>query len=196
MNDIYILWRRVDAPGHEACRLRRESDGWSLRGCANYRDDSGFGALSYRVEHDENWLTRNAQVTGWAGNHELDLQIVRNSDGTWFCNDNLMDSLKGCTDIDLGFTPATNTTAIRRLNLEIGQEQQANAAWLDTEDWRLKPLAQTYARVSRTSYRYASSDHGYRTELTVSENGLVTVYPRLWVSDGKGHLSVPAAHQK
>ena len=35
-----------------------------------------------------------------------------------------------CVDVDLSFTPATNTLPIRRLGLDIGEEAEIHVAWL------------------------------------------------------------------
>ena len=39
----------------------------------------------------------------------------------WFANGVEQDNVAGCLDLDLGFTPATNLFAIRRLSLKVGQ---------------------------------------------------------------------------
>lgn len=83
-------------------------------------------------------------------------------------------------DIDLGFTPATNTNALRRMELKVGQAARTTALWLDTEDWSLKPLTQTYERLSETVYRYRSPRHAYEAELSVDPFGIVLDYPGLW----------------
>ena len=43
-----ILWRRVDAPGHDACRLDRDGSGWRLEGTAA----RARGAGTYTPESD------------------------------------------------------------------------------------------------------------------------------------------------
>jgi len=178
-----ILWRRVDWPGHDACRLESDASGWQMSGRVAYRQDGVVTALSYHVEHDEDWLCRSAKVSGWAGDRTLDLVIVRQADGTWLGNSKTFDCGHDSVDIDLGFTPATNTTAIRRLKLALGQRQRCRADWLDTADWSLKPLDQCYARLSEFTYEYASPRRDFRTVLTTNEEGLVTHYPNIWMLD-------------
>ena len=38
--------------------------------------------------------------------------------------------LKGCTDVDLECSPATNTLPIRRLRLAVEAREQVQAAWI------------------------------------------------------------------
>ena len=83
-------------------------------------------------------------------------------------------------DVDLGFTPASNTNAIRRLDLRIGASAETTALWLDTDDWTLKPLHQIYTRTGPNRYDYASPQHDYRATLVTDDFGAVLTYPALW----------------
>ena len=48
--------------------------------------------------------------------------------GHWEVNGNAARRLRGCSDVDLGWTPATNTIPIRRLDLEVGDTANIGAA--------------------------------------------------------------------
>lgn len=109
------------------------------------------------------------------------LTFEHEDDGRWRMNGTEISPLRGALDFDLGISPATNTLAIRRLGLAVGQSAKTLAAWLDPSDWMLKPLKQRYARVSGTGYDYAS-DTGFAGRLTVDEHGIVRDYPGWWVA--------------
>ena len=36
-----ILWRRLDTPGHDVCRLEHDGESWQLDGAAVFRHDDG-----------------------------------------------------------------------------------------------------------------------------------------------------------
>ena len=108
------------------------------------------------------------------------------SSGRWSVNGGDDNALAGLEDIDLGFTPASNTNAIRRLNLAEGEEAESVAVWLDTEDWNVKPLRQSYCRVGGSAYDYKSPMHDYRATLLVDDFGAVREYPGLWVMLNSG----------
>ena len=93
-----------------------------------------------------------------------------------------IENVGGLLDVDLGFTPATNTNAIRRLGLAIGEEVETTAVWLDTEDWGFKPLKQVYRRLSKTEFAYASPSHDYAAILITDDFGIVRSYPQLWAA--------------
>ena len=72
-------------------------------------------------------------------------------------------------DIDLGFTPASNTNAIRRLNLSRDEAADTIAVWLDTGDWTVKSLRQSYRRGNGDTFDYISPQHDYRATLIVDD---------------------------
>jgi hypothetical protein len=82
--------------------------------------------------------------------------------------------------VDLGFTPATNTLPIRRLNLEIGAQREITAAWVKFPELTVQPLRQRYTRLSARLYRYESVGTDFRAEIEVDEEGLVVLYAGGW----------------
>ena len=55
-----VLWRRLDAPGHDACRLERSAAGWTLEGAAVFGDGAP-ARLSYRLDCDDAWARGRAR---------------------------------------------------------------------------------------------------------------------------------------
>jgi len=176
-----ILWQRLDLPGHDACRLTEDEEGWTLEGTAVFRDESPT-RLSYRVEGGPAWRTRRGVVRGWIGNRPVQIEIRRGEDGAWSLDGNLLDHLGDPADLDLGFTPATNLIPLRRLALEVGDASEAPAAWLDAKAGRVELLAQRYERRSESTYRYEAPSVGYAGLLEVDASGFVRHYPRFWTA--------------
>jgi len=175
-----MLWRRLDAPGHDACGLWKVDGGWRLAGTAVFLFGGRPCHLAYAVECDAAWQTRLARVTGWIGRDEVDL-ILATEAGHWWLNGEEQPQVAGCVDADLNFTPATNLIALRRLALRIGEEADAPAAWFDFPDLQLVRLRQRYHRLDEHRYAYQSPDVGYAGMLEVSEAGFITTYPGLWM---------------
>lgn len=185
-----ILWERLDTPGHDVCRLVQATTGFALEGQSNFVHEGKPVALAYRVTGDSAWQTRSARVSGFLGAQTIELEIGRTAGGDWLLNGVLQPDVAGQRDLDLGFTPATNLIAIRRLALQVDAESDAPAAYMffpETRppDLRLTVMQQTYRRLDRERYDYTGID--YREVLTVSEAGFVTDYPRLW----SGRLWLP-----
>lgn len=164
MGDIVIssrVWRCVPRPGREHCRLL--ADG--LAGDVVI-DQCAF---SYRVAVDSSWRTRSLRVSGFVGSSPFALSLDAPLP-------------EGCIDVDLGFTPSTNTLPIRRLGLRVGEEAPVSAWWLRYPALTLERLDQTYRRLSEFTWRYSSAS-GFTAELGVDEYGMVREYEGGWVTE-------------
>jgi len=177
-----ILWRRLDAPGHDACRLAPTADGWRLRGTAVFRHDAGPAQLRYDVRADRDWHTREARVDGWVGARLVRLRVRRLAAG-WSVNGAPSTVAHDCVDVDLGFTPATNLLSLRRLALDVGRSAEVRAAWLDIPSPTLDVLVQRYERRSVTTYWYEAPRFDYAALLDVDASGWVRDYPGLWAAE-------------
>lgn len=177
---VTALWRRLDTPGHDACRLIQIDSGWQLAGAAVFDHNGTVAQLTYSVACDTAWKTQSGEVHGWIGTEMFDLVVRRSSDGGWHANGAAVVGLEHCTDLDLGFTPATNLLSIRRLALEVGQAAEVPAAWLDVDDRRIAVLPQRYERRSDTIYAYDAPSFDYHASLEVTSAGFVRHYPGLW----------------
>ncbi|HEY9630036.1 MAG TPA: putative glycolipid-binding domain-containing protein [Coleofasciculaceae cyanobacterium] len=175
-----ILWRRLDLPGHDICSLWKSANGWQLSGKAIFLFEQMPCLLAYEVSTSADWQTRTASISGHVGKTAVALTIAPLANGHWSVNGVEVPTAAGCVDLDLGFTPATNLVAIRRLSLNIGARSPASAAWLDFPDFKLKQIEQQYQRISSHEYAYVSPDAGYAATLEVDDYGAVTRYPDLW----------------
>jgi uncharacterized protein len=177
---VIFFWRRIDQPGHDCCRIFELSGRWVLNGGAVFTEKRRRCYLQYEVVTDAAWNTKHATITGFVGNWTIDLRIRASSKQQWFLNDEAQVGVNGCLDLDLGFTPATNLIAIRRLSLSIGEQVDAPAAYLTFPNMRLKVLQQTYRRSGRLEYDYAAPSFGYNGKLKASLLGAIVHYPGLF----------------
>lgn len=178
-----MLWRRLDSPGHDACRLEETSAGWQLEGTAVFRHNGGPAQLVYRVTCDPAWRTRNGEVHGWLGAQAVGFSTARTAAGVWTLNEAVLSGLGNCVDLDLGFTPATNLLQLRRIELAIGHAADVPVAWLDVSAGTLAVLPQRYERRSETTYWYEAPRFDYAALLEVTPAGFVRRYPGLWEAE-------------
>ena len=184
-----ILWRGIYWPGHEACRVYRVNSDWRIEGTAVLLHEGRTCRLSYLIECDEIWHTRNAKVWGWLGDEDVNLELSVDPNRRWEVNGVTKPAVEGCIDLDLNFSPSTNLLPIRRLNLEVGGQAELNAAWLKFPSFELEPLSQVYERLGEFKYRYSSHGGNFVAELTVNQVGFVTAYPKLWELEGNPWVS-------
>jgi hypothetical protein len=134
---------------------------------------------NYEVHCDENWLTHRVHVERTMGKDTKTLSLTVENSGLWCCSGQDVAEVRGCLDVDLSVTPATNTLPIRRLDLGIGESESVTAACIKFPELELQPLSQRYTRTAENIYRYESHT-GFSAEIMVDDLGLVTSYPRGW----------------
>jgi uncharacterized protein len=165
-----VLWRRLDRDGHEFCSL----EGTRLRGVAVIEHEGAPCRLGYEVECDTTWRTRWTQVRGLVGEQAINVAITADEHGVWRLDGEEIDTVAGCIDVDLNFSPSTNTLPIRRLRLAVGEEAEVRAAWLRFPSFELEAIVQRYRRLDERTYQYESGS--FSAEVRVNEAGLVTAY--------------------
>ena len=181
-----ILWKRLDHPGHEWCRLHREKGLWTLGGVAVFAFNDLACMLRYEIRCDASWATRSATISGTAGRKEVFVRITADRHGHWRLNGKTRAAVQGCIDVDLGFSPSTNLLPIRRLGLAVGKEARVRAAWVEFPSLKLKPLDQVYRRTGERAMRYESAGGAFVRDLTVDSDGFVTDCPGLWKAETPG----------
>ncbi len=134
--------------------------------------------IDYAVEASPDWSTRSARISipALATNFEVEVDAR----GWWMIDGDHRAELDGCSDIDLGWTPSTNTLPIRRLRLAIDVPRTARVAWLKWSELVFIPAEQTYTKRGDDTFTYASGD--FSAELIVDEHGVVITYghPPVW----------------
>ena len=174
-NSRHVVWRRSsDLQTIEWCTLAEGESQKVLEGLILGAAASLPLRIEYRVVCHPDWQTSTVDVRQQHGREETVLTLVRDAAGAWVRDGQPMPTLDGCVDVDLGFSPSTNTLPIRRLALAIGKSETIEAAWVLFPDLEVRPLSQTYTRLSDQGYRYASDD--FAADLCVDAAGLVTDY--------------------
>jgi len=86
--------------------------------------------------------------------------------------------LDKCIDVDLEWSPSTNTLPIRRLALAIGESKSVSAAWVRFPSLEVQRLDQTYERLEDRRYRYRSGR--FTADLALDQDGMVLQYGVNW----------------
>ena len=170
-----VAWRRSDeVETDEHCTLSVRDAGLSLVGTVLGAEGGAPVRIEYRVFADGTGLTTAAHVRDLRGFETRTIALERDPKGEWRVDGTVARGLKGCTDVDLGCSPSTNTLPIRRLGLAIGKAHTIQAAWVRFPELVAVKSAQTYTRLDEFTYRYASGD--FEADLTVDDDGLVAAY--------------------
>lgn len=182
-----LLWKRQDDTGLERFELAASEESWMLRGTILVLHRSQPAEVRYRVQCDSAWRTESAEVSLYMSDGEKHVSVTV-EDGRWFENTRINRETQGCIDIDLGWTPSTNTLPIRRLNLAVGESSGTiEAAWVKFPDLKLERLSQEYTRLSEREYLYTSAGGSFTAKLLVDGEGLVVDYENFWHRVGAPH---------
>jgi hypothetical protein len=171
---VDVLWRSTPLDSIEHCTLAGRRSGHRLSGVVVLPIQERPAHVSYHVDADPQWRTRTVDIRITTGAVQRRIAIVTDGGGRWRVDGEAVGELDGCMDIDLGWTPSTNTLPIRRLELEIGDSESIRAAWVRFPEFVIEPALQTYERLGAERWRYASGS--FVADLDVDSEGLVLQY--------------------
>ena len=172
MAEVLWLWHEG---GADRCVLEHAGGGHRLRGTALLVVEKMPVEARYTVVVDRAWETREVEVLVEFPGGDLREPVAL---GQLWSGAERPPELEDCVDVDLGFTPATNTLPIRRLRLAVGASAEVAAAWLRWPELTVERLEQRYQRLASDRYRYTSGR--FSTELVVNDEGLVLRYGDYW----------------
>ena len=156
-----VAWRRSDdIETDEHCTLTVRDSGLSLVGTVLGAEAGAPVRIEYRVLADAAGFTTATHVREVRGFETRTLALERDAKGNWTVDGKAVRALKGCTDVDLGCSPSTNTLPIRRLRLAIGASHTIKAAWLRFPELTVddEGLVTDYAAWRRTGVAIGPAD--------------------------------------
>jgi uncharacterized protein len=170
-----VVWRRSDeVQADEHCTLTIRDSGLALVGTILGAEATLPVRIEYRVFTDAAGFTTAVHVRDLRGFEQRTITLDRDQKGRWTVDGKAARALSGCTDVDIGCSPSTNTLPIRRTRLGVGASHTIRAAWLRFPELTAHKAAQTYTRIDEYTYRYTSGS--FVAELTVDDEGLVASY--------------------
>jgi hypothetical protein len=187
-----VLWQGIALPGSEWCTLEREPEGWRFQGIVLTAVATVPVLVQYAIALASDWSTRAVEIVMRSGaeSEPRTLKLTVTPDYHWQIarepspdpavpQDDAM-ALHGLVDVDLGFSPVTNTLPIRRLDPAIDEAVAVTAAWVRFPELTIEPLSQQYIRLAERRYRYESAGGAFVAEIEVDDLGLVTAYEGGW----------------
>jgi hypothetical protein len=175
-------WRWIWLPdlgeGVEQFKFRPSPVGHEARGNVAATLEGVALNARYLVETDAAWRTRRVRVAVEGGGV---LEMLSLGEGDWASAEGeAIPELDGCFDPDISMTPFTNTLAIRRLGLKIGESAEINVAYILVPELSLRAAPQRYTRLADRLWRFEGLDIDFAADITVDENGFVVEYPGLF----------------
>jgi hypothetical protein len=173
----WILWQGLIAPSMERFVAARTETGFQLSGLILQAHQNAPHVVRYAIDVDEVWRTRTVQVeVENDGQHRTSL--VADGAGLWSRDGEQLPALDACLDVDLEWSPSTNTLPIRRIGLAVGATKAVAAAWVRFPSLEVQRLDQSYERLEERRYRYRSGR--FTADLAVDEDEMVLQYGVNW----------------
>lgn len=181
-----VLWRNDKFRMVEYCALKEMGQGTRFEGVVLTAVDEKPVRIAYQVTCDEQGLTTAVTVDALGGLGEHHIELAVDAQRAWYWNGRQLPECSGFADVDLGFSPATNSLPIRRLQLKPGESQTLSMAWVRFPEFDVIPFPQRYTRLDAHHYRYESLMSEFKAELVVDELGLVQQYDKYWQAAATG----------
>lgn len=187
-----IFWQNIDDDGRilsggEYCTVEQVPDGLCVSSTALFRlGDGGYCEGRFDLWTGKDGFFQEG-VCSIRDDTLRTCRLTRDGTGDWEVGGDIeaQDDLSGCDDIDIGFTPFTNSLPIRRLGLEQGEKAEVRVAHVVPWDGLVKTARQVYARRTDTgglggTYEYINLDSGFSAQIEVDADGFVLRYPGLF----------------
>lgn len=181
-DSVIALWRPWIDDGLEHLRVTRTeeravADGAIVRALGT----TPFRA-AYRITCDGDWKFQRVELQVGT-DHDRSLVLTSDGNGRWHDADGSeLSRLRGCFEIDISATPFTNTLAIGRLQLAVGQSADLLAAYIRLPELTVEAVPQRYTCVergeARSAFKYEGLFRNFTAVLPVDENLLVLDYPQ------------------
>ena len=175
-----VVWTPYDDPGHEYFSLYETDEGFEFNSVIAMSFDYEPLRVEYRLLINQDWYTQAVEVKLWQGSHRARLRLRVDEQQRWWRGTRELTDCRGCVDVDLSLTPATNTLPIRRLALADGESGTTTTAWIQFPSLKIRPFPQQYTRLSEDEYVFASLEDKFKAKLHVDDLGLVTDYIGGW----------------
>jgi hypothetical protein len=182
--ESHVWWTPLQQIGLEQLDLVENETGVFADGLVLGIEHATPFRLWYQVRADSTWYVRECllQVGGEKGRT---MHLYTDGQGHWAGATGVAyPALDGCLDIDISYTPFTNTLPVRRLALTPGESADLLVAYITVPDLSVRPVQQRYTCLSRTAsggiYRYEGLESNFTADLLVDDQGLVVDYPGIW----------------
>jgi hypothetical protein len=178
--NFYAEWQSLAASEKQSATLAFDDAGWVLKGILVEKNPAKPTWINYAILGKLNKPFYSAFLLHEFFGVPTRVCIDRTNEGVWTLNDVEQPGLEDLTELDFGFTPATNWFTLRRLGPELGVRHALPVVWWNFGEQRLIRLPLFYTRRSATTVWYESPVHEFAALLEVSPDGFVRSYPGLW----------------
>lgn len=176
-----ILWKGLTYGSLEFCEVKTEETYLRIESTLLGIHEGKEYKIHYLLVVAHDWSVIDCRINGRWGDAADMNNFQHDGDGNWTVNERAIEELKGCRDIDLSFTPMTNSIPINRLRLAVKEERILPVVYVDVFSGQIRKANQRYVRLSEFEYQYENVPNDFEAVITVDEQGIVEDYPGLFL---------------
>jgi hypothetical protein len=180
-----VIWRGVEEWLAEAASVDLREEGLSATGTQFGADPSPY-RLDYRLDASDGFVTRELELSANADGGRRTLKLHHDGSGGWRAeaeHEVELPDLSLARDIDIGFSPLTNSLPILRHGLHRQGERDFVMAWVEVPSLNVIAARQRYVHVSGGEdgaiVRFVDGESDFSADLELDRDGLLVFYPEL-----------------
>lgn len=176
-----LIWQHKESSGWEHVRVIADHPGWTVFDSILVREHDGQVLRGgYTLVTDKQWQTLEVRLMIESAPGSMEgIHLLTEGDGRWTdANENHMPELDGCLDVDIQWSPLSNTLPINRIPLQEGEEAEVQVAYISLPELRVYPARQRYQRLNDDTVRFTTEQ--FQRDILVDTEGYVTEYPGLF----------------
>ena len=136
--------------------------------------------LSYTLDLDTTWNVQSVHIDVLS-KEPVSLSLTKDRNNNWYDERGvLLRDLSGCNDVDISYTPFTNTLPINRLHLPVGATKEETVVYVDIPTAKCTAVPQRYTNLGEGFYLYENLVTGFKSKIEIDEKGYVVDYPGIW----------------
>ncbi len=204
----FLVWTGVEEWLAEAASVEVGADGLSATGIQLGADPVPY-RLDYRLDATDGFATRELVLTASGEGWRRRVALRREGSGAWSSSagdegevpgdpwEGELPDLSDALDIDIGFSPLTNSMPILREGLHRDGSGEFVMAWVSVPDLRVIASRQRYEHVRSTEegaiVRFLDRESDFTAELELDRDGLLRFYPALARRVASGEMAASEA---
>jgi hypothetical protein len=190
----FAIWRGVEEWLAEAASIDLDDGGLSASGIQLGAHPVPY-RVDYRLDATDGFVTRELELLSVSVEWRRLLVLRHDGSGGWSAEledagdppgtawDGELPDLAEARDIDIGFSPLTNSMPILRHRLDRVGSRDFVMAWVSIPDLSVSASKQRYEHVhagdAGATVRFFEVDGGFTAELELDRDGLLVFYPGL-----------------
>lgn len=179
-----ILWTGWENQSVEFCNLVKKPTDIEVNGSIISSYSGEFCKVEYSIFLNPDWTVSAFTLEAQFSQEPVNWYLNAEKGHGWTIAHHDAEPFKDCIDIDISFTPFTNSLPVNRLHMKEGDTADIQVLYIDIMERKLKPVNQRYTRLPALQYKFENVPNDFEAVLELDENGLVVNYPDLYKRRG------------